>query len=187
MMHGGGMGGMHGGMGGSRWQPMATADSNSLRDDTVMGKAYDHRVVTRMAPYIKPYKVAASVSLLAVMVYTCATVAIPYLVKWAIDDFITPAEDSGVGAVRSHLGGDHLPHRHRGAFRLQLRTVSWHGQGKPRHPLRAAHPHVQPPAGPLALVLPSHRGGAHHVPRAERCAAVTGDLQPDGHTPWPTC
>ena len=96
MMHGGGMGGMHGGMGGSRWQPMATADSNSLRDDTVMGKAYDHRVVTRMAPYIKPYKVAAWVSLLAVMVYTCATVAIPYLVKWAIDDFITPAEDSGV-------------------------------------------------------------------------------------------
>ncbi len=96
MMGGGGMGGMHGGMGGTRWQPMATADSNSLRDDTVMGKAYDHRVVTRMAPYIGPYKVAAWVSLLAVIVYTGATVAIPVLAKWGIDDFITPASETGV-------------------------------------------------------------------------------------------
>ena len=95
MMHGGGMGGMHGGMGGSRWQPMATADSNSLRDDTVMGRAYDHRVVTRMAPYIKPYKVAAWISLAAVMLYTGATVAIPYIVKRGIDDFIVPAAGSG--------------------------------------------------------------------------------------------
>ena len=79
MMHGGGMGGMHGGMGGSRWQPMASADSNSLRDDTVMGKAYDHRVVTRMAPYIKPYWVAAWISLLAVMVYTGANRGHPLL------------------------------------------------------------------------------------------------------------
>ncbi len=97
MMGGGGMGGgfQHGGMGGSRWSPMATADSNSLRDDTVMGKAYDHRVVTRMAPYIKPYAVAAWVSLIAVMVYTGATVGIPYLVKWGIDGYIYPAENTG--------------------------------------------------------------------------------------------
>ncbi len=95
MMGHGGAGGAYG-MGGGRWQPMATADSNTLRDDTVMGKAYDHTVVTRMAPYIKPYAAAAWVSLLAVMVYTGATVAIPYLVKWGIDDFIEPASETGV-------------------------------------------------------------------------------------------
>ena len=95
MMHGGGMGGFHGHMGGSRWQPMATADSNSLRDDTVMGKAYDHRVVTRMAPFVKPYKVAALISLVAVMTYTGATVAIPYIVHLGIDRAILPYIESG--------------------------------------------------------------------------------------------
>ena len=95
MMGGGGMGGFHGGMGGGRWQPMATTDNNSLRDDTVMGKAYDHRVVTRMAPYIKPYKAAAWVSLAAVLLYTGATVAIPYIVKRGIDDVIVPFAGSG--------------------------------------------------------------------------------------------
>ena len=94
MMGGGGMGSAYG-MGAGRWQPMATADSNSLRDDTVMGKAYDHTVVTRMAPYIKPYAAAAWVSLFAVMVYTGATVAIPYIVKRGIDDIILPASETG--------------------------------------------------------------------------------------------
>ena len=86
---GGGVGGMMGGMRGMGAHGMNVANMDSLTDDTIVGAAYDHRVVVRLMTYIWPYKRDAIISVIAVLLYTLGNVAIPLLVlkgiTWAID------------------------------------------------------------------------------------------------------
>lgn len=91
MMHGGG--GFHGG----HWQSIQGrgTDLNSLDDESALGRAYDHRVVVRLASYITPYRVSAIIGLIAVVIYTMATVAMPFIIKVVIDSYIIPFADEG--------------------------------------------------------------------------------------------
>ncbi len=86
---GGGVGGMMGGMRGMGAHGMNVANMDSLTDETIVGAAYDHKVVVRLMTYIWPYKKDAIISVLAVLLYTLGNVAIPLLVLrgiiWAID------------------------------------------------------------------------------------------------------
>jgi ATP-binding cassette subfamily B protein len=63
---------------------------DNLTDENVIGRVYDHRVVTRLAGYILPYKKDALITILAVMVYTLGNVSIPLLmmlgINWAVND-----------------------------------------------------------------------------------------------------
>ena len=81
MMHGGGMfGGGHGGMHGGLRR------STDLIDDIVFGKVYDHTVVTRLLGYLRDYKVRFILAVVSMIVFTLTTLAMPYLVKLAIDE-----------------------------------------------------------------------------------------------------
>ena len=86
---GGGVGGMMGGMRGMGAHGMNVANMDSLTDETIVGAAYDHKVVVRLMTYIWPYKRDAIISVIAVLLYTLGNVAIPWLVlrgiTWAID------------------------------------------------------------------------------------------------------
>ena len=86
---GGGVGGMMGGMRGMGAHGMNVANMDSLTDDTIVGAAYDHKVVVRLMTYIWPYKKDAFISVLAVLLYTLGNVAVPLLVLkgivWAVD------------------------------------------------------------------------------------------------------
>ena len=87
---GGGFGGMLGGMRGLQAGGLYGANLDNLSDDNLVGGVYDHRVVTRLASYIRPYKKEAYLSLLAVLVYTLGNVTIPLLmmlgINWAINE-----------------------------------------------------------------------------------------------------
>ena len=85
---GGGFGGMMGGMRGLNAAGDRTPTSDNLSDESVVGAAYDHRVVKRLMTYIAPYKRDAILALLAVTIYTGANVCIPLLVKLGIDDAV---------------------------------------------------------------------------------------------------
>ena len=131
-MYGGGFhgGGMHGG----QWHSMQgnAPTTDSLRDEGVLGKAYDHGVVVRLAAFIKPYKVAALISLLAVIIYTAATVAIPFIIKVAIDDYVIPF--AGTGDIPSGLAWMGLLFLvvagiHFGANYVQFVGMAWVSQG----------------------------------------------------------
>jgi ATP-binding cassette subfamily B protein len=80
---------MMGGMRGMGAHGMNVANMDSLTDETIVGAAYDHKVVVRLMTYIWPYKKDAIISVLAVLLYTLGNVAIPLLVLrgiiWAID------------------------------------------------------------------------------------------------------
>ena len=86
---GGGVGGMMGGMRGMGAHGMNVANMDSLTDETIVGAAYDHKVVVRLMTYIWPYKKDAFISVLAVLLFTLGTVAVPLLVLkgivWAVD------------------------------------------------------------------------------------------------------
>ena len=87
---GGGFGGMLGGMRGLQAGGLYGANLDNLSDDNAIGGVYDHRVVMRLAGFIRLYKKEASLSVLAVLVYTLGNVTIPLLmmlgINWAIND-----------------------------------------------------------------------------------------------------
>ena len=57
-------------------------------DEEVFGDVYDQRVVARLLPYILPYKVVASVAVVAMLIYTGTQVAVPWIIKIAIDEYV---------------------------------------------------------------------------------------------------
>ena len=79
---------MMGGMRGLNAAGDRTANEDNIRDESIVGSAYDHRVVMRLMTYIAPYKQDAILAVLAVALYTGANVCIPYLVKLGIDGAI---------------------------------------------------------------------------------------------------
>ena len=69
-------------------------------DDEVFGSVYDHHVVMRMFPYILPYKRMATIAFLSMLVFTGTLVAVPWIIKWAIDGYIVgDGEFSGLTLI----------------------------------------------------------------------------------------
>src|ERR1700753_1241220 len=64
-------------------------------DDDVVGKAYDSRLMGRLLTYLRPYKLQASISLVAILLKAGADVLGPYLTTVAVDRYMTarPALD----------------------------------------------------------------------------------------------
>jgi ATP-binding cassette, subfamily B, multidrug efflux pump len=58
-------------------------------DDDVVGKAYDSRLMGRLLTYLRPYKLQAIISLVAILLKAGSDVLGPYLTKVAIDRYMT--------------------------------------------------------------------------------------------------
>jgi ATP-binding cassette subfamily B protein len=71
--------------------------TKSQKDEDPVGKVYDSRLMRRLARYVRPYWFQAAVSSLAVSLKAISDVTGPYLVKVAIDRYLTgtpgPATD----------------------------------------------------------------------------------------------
>jgi ATP-binding cassette subfamily B protein len=59
------------------------------RDEDPVGKVYDSRLVRRLAHYLRPYWLQASISTLSISLKSICDVTGPYLVKVAIDRYLT--------------------------------------------------------------------------------------------------
>ena len=66
--------------------------TNSTRrghiDEEVFGSVYDQRVVLRLLPYILPFKKLVILAIISMLIYTGTQVAVPWIIKIAIDDYI---------------------------------------------------------------------------------------------------
>jgi len=69
--------------------------SRSGPDEDVVGKAYDSRLMSRLAHYLAPYKLAAGISACAILLKSASDVAGPYLVKVAVDNYLAPEGKPG--------------------------------------------------------------------------------------------
>ena len=70
------------------WGPSASEKRMTLHDDDVLGKAYDARLMRRLLEYLRPYWRQVAVAFVAIIVGAAASLAQPYLIKVAIDDYI---------------------------------------------------------------------------------------------------
>lgn len=65
-------------------------------DEEVFGKVYDKSVILRLIPYILPYKRLSLIALVGVLFYTASQVAIPWLIKIGVDEFIILGDFRGL-------------------------------------------------------------------------------------------
>ena len=84
MMHG--MSGMRGPGGSGRVQ----------LDEEAFGSVYSHRVIRRFFPYILPYKQLLAVAIVSMLAYTGSQVAVPWIIKLAIDKYIAAGDFTGL-------------------------------------------------------------------------------------------
>ena len=82
--------------GGSGTMPRSTASSRPALDDEIFGKPYNQRVVARMVPYILPHKNLVALSILAMLTFAASQVAVPWIIKIGIDDYIQAGDFSGL-------------------------------------------------------------------------------------------
>ena len=86
--------------GGGSWQ-MRGQPGDIDEDGT---KLYDQRVILRMLRYVGPYRFPVFLAMMAVAVYTGATVAIPAIIATGIDRYIKNGDLSGLNTLAAWFG-----------------------------------------------------------------------------------
>lgn len=65
--------------------PLAVVGSQIERDEQLFGRAFDKHVMRRFLPYLLPYKKTLLFALAAVFIFTVSQIAIPLIIRSAID------------------------------------------------------------------------------------------------------
>lgn len=68
-------------------------------DDTVIGQAYDSRLMKRLLTYLKPYLWQVVVAVVLLLAATGIELAGPMVIKHGVDDFISVGKFEGLGSV----------------------------------------------------------------------------------------
>src|ERR1700687_2425575 len=68
-------------------------------DDEELGKVYDHKVVRRMLPYLKPYRLQVILATLSMVIFSFASLAPYYLIALATDHWIKDGNMSGLALI----------------------------------------------------------------------------------------
>lgn len=83
-------------------------------DDEELGRVYDHSVVRRLIPYLKPYKRRVGLATLGMLAFAFASRTQPFLIGLAIDEFIPGRDLTGVSVIGGAL--------------VALAVIAWLGQ-----------------------------------------------------------
>ena len=73
--------------------------NQSIYEETVLGKAYDSRLMKRLVVYLYPYRFWGLFSIVLLFLRTGLQLAGPYLIKIAIDDYMSVKNFSGVQVI----------------------------------------------------------------------------------------
>src|ERR1700685_85207 len=73
------------------------------QDDEVAGKAYDGRLMRRLLIYLRPYKLQTALSAIAIIFKAGSDVLGPYLVKVAVDTYMTDTPAAKLSWLARHL------------------------------------------------------------------------------------
>ena len=68
-------------------------------DDEELGKVYDHGVVRRLLPYLRPYRGRAFTAIFAMIVFAAVSRTQPFLIGLAIDKYIANEDLRGVALI----------------------------------------------------------------------------------------
>jgi len=111
------------------------------RDEDPVGKVYDSRLVRRLGQYVRPYWIQATSSALSISLKSLCDASGPYLVKVAIDRYLTGAPSAATNWLTRRLPADpyqgitHLAAIYMGALCcsylfqfIQTYLMQWTGQ-----------------------------------------------------------
>ncbi|MBI3943406.1 MAG: ABC transporter ATP-binding protein [Chloroflexi bacterium] len=90
------------------------------------GRAFDPHVVGRMLGYLRPYRKRMALAFICMFVAAALNLATPYLIKVAIDQYITQGDEPGLNRIALLIGGAFV-----GIFlavSAQQYFLSWIGQ-----------------------------------------------------------
>jgi ATP-binding cassette subfamily B protein len=73
------------------------------QDDEVAGKAYDGRLMRRLLTYLRPYKLQTTLSALSIIFKAGSDVMGPYLVKIAVDTYMSDTPPAKLSWLARHL------------------------------------------------------------------------------------
>ena len=77
----------------------------AVQEDDVAGKAYDGRLMRRMMTYLRPYKLQTTISAFTILFKAASDVMGPYLVKVAVDTFMS-TDKVQPGWLARHISQD---------------------------------------------------------------------------------
>ena len=72
-------------------------------DDDVVGKVYDGALMRRLVTWLKPYKLQVAISTVAILIKSSTIVAGPYLVKVAVDTYMSATPNPHPSWLSLHL------------------------------------------------------------------------------------
>jgi ATP-binding cassette subfamily B multidrug efflux pump len=78
---------------------------HDFREDEVLGKAYDSRLMKRLLKYVKPYWRQVAISVFLVIILAVLNPLRPYITKFAIDDYILKSNYVGLAKLSLLLFG----------------------------------------------------------------------------------
>ena len=70
--------------------------SEGSLEDEIKGKIYDHRLMKRLLPFLKPYRRPLYMALALILVGAALELAFPYITKIAIDGYIAKRDQRGL-------------------------------------------------------------------------------------------
>ncbi len=77
------------------------SDFGNYNEEKIQGKSYDLKLLGRLFPFIKPYKMVFFLSVLLMMLIAVLDLSIPYMTKIAIDRYIVPVSDTDAGKTET--------------------------------------------------------------------------------------
>ncbi len=81
----------------------AVVGSQISRDEEMFGAAFDRHVVRRFMGYVRPYRGAIVLAIIAVLTFTASQLAIPLIIRWSIDGALL-SEARGTGFLALTVG-----------------------------------------------------------------------------------
>jgi ATP-binding cassette subfamily B multidrug efflux pump len=83
--------------------PKTAPAKKPAQDDEVVGKAYDGRLMRRLLNYLQPYKLQTALSAVSIIFKAGSDVAGPYLVKVAVDTYMSDTPPAKLSWLAHHL------------------------------------------------------------------------------------
>ena len=80
--------------------PRAVVGSQVSFEEEMFGAAFDGRVVRRFWAFVAPHRMRVGIGMAAVLVFTLTQIAIPLVLRYAIDDALVAGE-AGLAALRA--------------------------------------------------------------------------------------
>ena len=74
--------------------PFAVVGSQISRDEVIFGAAFDGRVIRRFMGYVAPYRKRVMIAIAAVLAFTLSQLAVPLIIRDAIDDALKVTQSS---------------------------------------------------------------------------------------------